>query len=64
MKTVVALLLAFCLSLARSCAPTPRPAHAPAPHRAAPTRDSSDVRYEQEQKTLVAEWEWYAGGGW
>ena len=60
----------FCLLLALLLLPACVPATAPlasappALPRAAPARDSSDVRYEEEQKTLVAEWEWYAGGGW
>ena len=61
MKTAVSLLLAFCLSLARSCAPTPRPVPAYSVTPAPVVTDTTGLGYRESQQRLVAEWQWYGG---
>ena len=53
--------LAACLLLLPACFPTTRPL-APAPDRPAPVAPARELADERE-KALVAEWEWFAGGG-
>ena len=61
MKTAVSLLLAFCLSLARSCAPTPRPVPAYSVTPAPVAGDTAGLGYRENQQRLCAEWQWYGG---
>ena len=63
MKTAVSLLLAFALSLARSCAPTPRVTHPNTFARVALAPDTTGTGYAEAESHRVAAWEWAAGGG-
>ena len=57
--------LAACLLLLPACFPTTRPLAPAPPARTAafPPRDRDAEREDEREKALVAEWEWFAGGG-
>ena len=63
MKTAVSLLLAFALSLARSCAPTPPAARPLVFARLTLARDTTGTGYAENEARRVAEFDWYAWGG-
>ena len=58
MKTTISLLL---LTLS-ACSTTPRPVAAiPSVPVPVAVRDTAGTAYEESQKRLIAEWEWYGG---